>query len=101
MNTKNIQFAPIDVSAPRFVRIGDAEVALAKITKIQVHHFGFNEFENGRKYVSSGSIIIHILNREEALYEFGDRGYELLQFFLDLYGISDPSTEYHEGTIYP
>lgn len=104
--TSDVKFSeklarPAYAPPPTFVRIGNAEVALAKITKMEIRHFGFNELEDGRKYASRGSISIHLLNIEETLLEFGDKGYDLLQFFLDLYGIDDPSTEYSEGTIYP
>lgn len=93
---------PAYTPPPTFKRIDNAEVALAKITKIEVRHFEFLEHSKLGRYASSGSVTIHILHREETLSEFGDRGYKLLQFFLDLYGIDDPTEKYQpNGIIYP
>ena len=92
---------------PTFVRVGSAEVALEKITKIQVRHFktrpeGFEQDGGGLgRYSRGGWVTISILNISEPLTRTGDEGHSLLLYSLDLYGIEDPSGQYHEGTIYP
>ena len=105
--TSSVEFSeelakPAYTPPPTFVRIGQAEVALSKIIKIQIHHFELISHKTfGENYCAEGWIEIFILNREETLTLFKQEGYDLFLYFLGLYGIEDPSGKYHEGTIYP